>query len=81
MAQGDWARKFCPRDAYTVYDLADRLGLSVDGVRDTLDRHKIPTTRLVRRVRIAPGVVKGRLIRVISQSALETLILKRHGAK
>jgi hypothetical protein len=76
---GAWAKYVCPSGAWTIYDVAEHLGLSPGWTRKLIRRHGIPTGRLVRRVRLAPGKIRTRRLVVLTPTAVRELTLHRFG--
>ena len=76
-AAGAWARKVTPRWAFNVFDLSERMGLTVRYVKFLLSKYNIPSGHIKRVVKLANGELRMRTLRIITPSALE-LLLARH---
>ena len=79
VTQGAWARKVAPPWAFTVFDCADRLGVSVRWVRSLLTRHQIQSGMVERIVRLKDGSLRKRRVKVITRTGLELLLLRHAG--
>lgn len=77
--RGRWARQVCPPWLYTYYDCAERLGLSVSRTKVIVRRSGVPTGLIKRRVRLANGVIRTRSLRVLTPTALRTVLLLHAG--
>ena len=77
---GDWANKNTPGWLFNVFDIAERMHLSVRWVKHLLAKYKIPKTYLRRPVLLAPGVIRIRRLCVITPSAFELLLAKHAGS-
>lgn len=76
---GVWARKVAPKWCFTLFDTSERLSVSVRRVVQLIEQHKIPTSLIVRRVRLADGSIRSRRLRLLTPTALETLMLRHAG--
>ena len=76
-AAGQWARKNTPRWFFNVFDLSDRMGITVRYVKFLLSKYNIPSGHIKRVVKLANGELRMRTLRIITPSALE-LLLARH---
>lgn len=78
-APGSWARKVAPPWASTLYDASERLGVSLRRTIDLIDRYGVPTGLVTRIVRLADGSLRKRKVRILTPTALETLLLRHAG--
>lgn len=76
---GTWARKVTPHWAYSVYDVADRMRVSVRWVRVLLNRYGIPVGRIRRIVRLSDGGLRVRYLTVITPTGLRSLLIRHAG--
>ncbi len=77
---GKWADNNTPAWCFNVFDISERMGLSVRWVKHLLAKYQIPKSYLRRPVRLAPGVIRIRRLLVISPTAFEILLAKHAGA-
>ncbi len=78
---GTWARKYTPPWAFNVYDVSDRMGLSVRHIKALLRKHQIPTSHIKRMVRLGNGELRKRTLRIITPSGLEMLLARHAGLR
>ncbi|MDA2911486.1 hypothetical protein MYX04_11215 [Nitrospiraceae bacterium AH_259_D15_M11_P09] len=76
---GTWARKHTPPWAFNVYDVSERMGLSIRRVKFLLRKHQIPTGHIKRMVRLGNGELRKRTLRIITPSGLEMLLAAHAG--
>lgn len=76
---GCWARKVAPPWCFTLRDAAERLGLSLRRTIDLIRRYDIPTGLVSRIVRLGDGSLRKRRLRILTPTALETLLLRHAG--
>jgi hypothetical protein len=76
---GTWARKVAPHGTFTLYDAAERLGVSVCQVRRLIRAYEVPVGMVARIVRLGPGTLRKRRFLVLTPSALQALLLKYTG--
>ena len=76
---GDWARKVAPPWTFTLYDASERLGLSLRRTIDLIGKYHIPTGLVFRIVRLRDGSLRTRRIRILTPTALESLLLHHAG--
>ena len=77
---GNWANKNTPGWLFNVFDIAERMHLSVRWTKHLIAKYKIPKSYLRRTVRLAPGVIRIRRLLVLTPSSLELLLAKHAGA-
>jgi len=77
---GKWADNNTPAWLFNVFDIAERMHLSVRWVKHLLAKYQIPKSYLRRPVLLAPGVIRIRRLLVLTPSAFEMLLAKHAGA-
>ena len=77
---GKWADNNTPAWCFNVFDISERMGLSVRWVKHLLAKYQIPKSYLRRPVLLAPGLIRIRRLLVLTPSAFELLLAKHAGA-
>ena len=76
-----WSSKVCPAWAFTIFDLAERVGVSVRHCRRLIKKFGIPTGLLKRPVRLRDGKIVNRRFLVLTETNLETLLVRHAGLR
>lgn len=71
---GSYARRVVPPTLFSVFDAAERLGVSVRHTNTLLKRYGIPVGMLRRTARLPSGAIVGRRVRVLTPSSLAQLL-------
>ncbi len=77
---GKWADNNTPAWCFNVFDISERMGLSVRWVKHLLAKYQIPKSYLRRPVLLAPGVIRIRRLLVLTPSVFEMLLARHAGA-
>ena len=77
---GIWADKNTPGWLFNIFDIAERMHLSVRWTKHLIAKYKIPKSYLRRTVRLGPGVIRIRRLLVLTPSSFELLLAKHAGA-
>ena len=78
---GIWADKNTPGWLFNIFDIAERMHLSVRWTKHLIAKYKIPKSYLRRTVQLSPGVIRVRRLCVITPSAFELLLAKHAGSR
>ncbi len=76
-----WSSKICPHWAFTIFDLAERVGCSVRHCRRLIKKFDIPTGLLKRPVRLRDGKIVNRRFLVLTETSLEKLLIAHAGLR
>ena len=77
---GNWADNNTPAWLFNVFDIAERMGLSVRWTKHLIVKYEIPKSYLRRPVLLAPGRIRIRKLLVITPSSFELLLTKHAGS-
>lgn len=78
-APGTFARRVVPKEAFTTFDVAERLHVTPRHVANLLARYRVPFGLIRRLARLPDGRVVVRTVRVVTATSLEHLLLARMG--
>ena len=76
-----WSRKVCPNWLFTIFDLAERAGVSVRHCRRLIKKFDVPTGMILRPVKLRNGKIVRRRVLTLTQTSLDKLLMQHAGLR